>query len=74
MKQLPDVGFLRLKQIIGDGDEVEPLIPISKSTWWAGVNSGRYPPPVKLSTRTTAWRVEDIRALIGRLSEEDDDE
>ena len=29
-----------------------------------GVKSGRYPLPVKLGPRITAWRVEDIRALI----------
>jgi prophage regulatory protein len=39
-------------------------IPVSKSTWWAGVRSGRYPKPVKLGPRITAWRIEDIRALI----------
>ncbi|HXD35423.1 MAG TPA: AlpA family phage regulatory protein, partial [Rhodanobacter sp.] len=33
-------------------------------TWWNGVRSGRFPKPVKLGPRTTAWRVEDIRALI----------
>jgi predicted DNA-binding transcriptional regulator AlpA len=37
---------------------------VSKSTWWAGVKSGRFPKPVKLGPRTTAWRVEDIRNLI----------
>ena len=41
-------------------------IPVSKSTWWQGVKTGRYPQPVRaLGTRITAWRVEDIRALIG---------
>jgi prophage regulatory protein len=39
-------------------------IPVSKSTWWAGVKDGRFPKPVKLSTRVTAWRVEDIRDFI----------
>ena len=39
-------------------------IPVSKSTWWARIKSGRYPKPVKLSTRITAWRVEDIRSFI----------
>lgn len=43
---------------------IAPIIPICKSTWWAGVKSGRYPKPVKLSERTTCWRVEDILALI----------
>ena len=57
---LPAVGFVRLASIIGP----KGPIPVSKSTWWAGVKSGRYPKPVKLGPRITAWRVEDIRALI----------
>lgn len=54
---LPAIGFVRLCNIL-------QLIPISKSSWWAGVKSGKYPQPVKLGPRTTAWKVEDIRALI----------
>jgi predicted DNA-binding transcriptional regulator AlpA len=68
MNQLPETGFLRIKQIIGNPDAKPPIpavIPVSKSTWWAGVKSGRYPQPVKkLGQRITAWRVEDIRTLI----------
>ena len=67
MYQLPEIGFLRLRQIIGDADAdppVPPIIPVKKSCWWAGVKSGRFPKPVKLGPRITAWRVEDIRALI----------
>jgi prophage regulatory protein len=57
---LPEIGFVRLPLVIA------PLgpIPVSKSTWWAGVRSGRYPKPVKFGPRITAWRVEDIRELI----------
>jgi len=55
-----ETGFLRLVSIIGPNGP----IPVSKSTWWAGVKSGRYPQPVKLGPRITAWRVEDIQALI----------
>jgi predicted DNA-binding transcriptional regulator AlpA len=57
---LPETGFLRLKHILA------PLgpIPVSKSTWWAGVKDGRYPRPVQLGRRITAWRVEDIQKLI----------
>ena len=64
---LPQTGYLRLPQIIGDSRAEPPIpaiIPVSKSTWWAGVKSGRCPRSVKLSTRITAWRVEDIRKLI----------
>ncbi|GAM09350.1 hypothetical protein OR1_01625 [Geobacter sp. OR-1] len=47
-----------------------PLIPVSKSTWWAGVKSGRYPAPVHhLGQRITAWKAEDIRSFIERSSE-----
>ncbi len=65
---LPDTGLLRLWQILGDRRRgVPPIIPISKSSWWAGVKSGKYPKPVKLSARCTCWYVEDIRKLIGRM-------
>ena len=57
---LPSTGFLRLTSILAPRGP----IPVSKSTWWAGVKDGRYPKPVKLGQRITAWRVEDIRALI----------
>ena len=56
--ELPKAGFIRLSTLL-------QIIPVSKSTWWAGVKSGRYPQPVRtLGARITAWRVEDIRALI----------
>ena len=68
MNHLPETGFLRLSQIIGNPKAKPPIpavIPVSKSTWWEGVKSGRYPQPVRtLGRRITAWRVEDIRNLI----------
>jgi len=69
---LPEIGFVRLPQIVGDRSAdppIEPLIPISKSGWWQGVREGRYPKPVKLGPNTSAWRVEDIRALIKKIGE-----
>jgi hypothetical protein len=68
--QLPATGYLRLNQILGNAKAQPPLIPIipvSKSTWWQGVKSGRYPQPVKLGPRTTAWRAQDIRNLCAKL-------
>ena len=58
--ELPSSGFVRLPAIIAP----KGPIPVSKSTWWAGVKVGRFPKPVKLGLRITAWRVEVIRALI----------
>ena len=67
--QLPETGYLRVAQIVGDPNADPPIpaiIPIGKSTWWAGVRSGRFPGAVKLGPRTTAWKVEDIRAWMAR--------
>jgi len=50
-------GLLRLSQVL-------QLIPVSSTTWWDGVRSGRFPQPVKLGERATAWRADDIRALV----------
>lgn len=69
--ELPPVAFLRLKQIIGDSEATPPipaLIPVGERTWWEGVAAGRYPRPVKLAPRVTAWRVEDILELIARMA------
>jgi predicted DNA-binding transcriptional regulator AlpA len=67
MIQLPETGYLRLTQIVGDpksNPAIPPIIPVSRSTWWAGVRTGRFPQPVKLSPGITVWRVEDIRTFI----------
>ena len=53
-------GYLRLPDVLR-------LIPVSKSSWWLGIQRGVYPKPVKLSARTTAWRVADIQMLIDRI-------
>jgi predicted DNA-binding transcriptional regulator AlpA len=61
MDSIPESGFLRLPQVLS-------VIPLGKTSWWEGVRTGRFPKPVKLSARCTAWRVEDIRELIKDLS------
>ena len=57
LPQLPEEGYARLPQVLA-------AFPVSRSTWYNGVQSGKYPKPVKLGARTVAWRVSDIRALI----------
>lgn len=69
--QFPETGFLRIWQIIGDKKANPPIpaiIPISRSSFLAGVKSGKFPQPVKLGERTTAWRVEDIRNLVNSFA------
>ena len=75
MSTLPETGFLRLSQILGDkraDPPIPPLIPICRSNWWAGVKSGKYPKPIRLGARTAIWRVEDILALIEEIGREQD--
>lgn len=72
MKSLEHTGFLRLYHIIGNphaNPPIPPIIPVSKSTWWAGVRSGRFPKSVKLGPRITVWRVEDIKELLNQNEE-----
>lgn len=54
-------GFLRLPEVL-------KLIPVSKSTWWNGIRTGRFPKPVKLGPNTSAWRAEDIQNLISTMA------
>jgi len=62
---IPEEGFLRLPDIIGDPAKGKPpIIPVGKSTWWAGVKAGRFPQAIKLGAKTTVWRARDILALV----------
>lgn len=59
--------LLRLRDIIGNPNTsppIQPIIPVSRSTFLAGVKSGRYPKPFKLGPRVTVWRVEDLAPLL----------
>lgn len=62
--ELPAFGFVRLKQVISPRGP----IPVSRSTWWAGVRSGRFPKPVKIGPRSCAWDVNGIRELVASIS------
>jgi predicted DNA-binding transcriptional regulator AlpA len=61
-KNMPQAGLMRLPEVL-------KYIPVSKSTFWAGVKSGRFPAPIKLTARTTAWRVRDILDFIEQLGQ-----
>lgn len=60
----PRVIFLKLPEVL-------KLIPVGRSTWYAGLKSGRYPKPIKISQRSIAWRLEDIQKFINNLKNED---
>lgn len=59
------LGFYRIWQICGDPKRgIDPIIPIGRSTFLAGVKSGKYPKSYKLSEKTTVWRKTDIEKLV----------
>jgi len=62
-QEMQNTGFLRFPQ-------VQQRFPVSKSVWYDGIKSGLYPKPVKLSARTSAWRVSDIDALVEKVGGE----
>jgi prophage regulatory protein len=47
-------------------DQVLVRVPISRATWYAGIRDGRFPPPVKLGARISAWRERDVLVLLDR--------
>jgi prophage regulatory protein len=57
LTELPQTGLLRIKQVLR-------FVPVSRSNWWGGVKTGKYPKPMKLSERVTVWKASDIRDLI----------
>lgn len=66
--ELPAMGYVRLKQILGDKKSdppVPPVVPVSKSTWWEGIRKGRFPEPCyPFGPRIACWDVRKIRNLI----------
>ena len=54
--------LLRLEQVL-------ERIPVSKSTWWAGVRSGRFPESIRMGERCTMWQESDIDAWMEKISE-----
>lgn len=70
VSKIQKTGFLSLRQIIGDRKtNTPPIIPVGATTWWNGIKSGRYPKGIKISARRTAWRIEDIQALLTSFDE-----
>lgn len=63
--------FMRLREILGDPKQGIPaIIPVSRTTWYEGVKQGKFPAPVQLTERTTAWRSTDIEELVERLAKQ----
>jgi prophage regulatory protein len=55
-----NICLYRLPQVLA-------RIPVSKSSWFAGIQAGRFPRGLQLGPRTTVWRSDDIDSLIKNL-------
>jgi len=67
MDRIKNDYMYRQKQILGDPKAtppIDPIIPVSPSTWWKGIKTGRFPEGIKISSRVTAWRGSDLRRVI----------
>ncbi len=55
----------RLSELIPHKDSSKKrILPMSRSTWYKGISEGRYPKPIRLGPRTSAWKESDIYKLI----------
>lgn len=55
---LPATGYVRMAQVAG------PIVPVHAATIWRWVRAKKFPQPVKLSERVTAFKAEEIRARL----------
>lgn len=62
-RKFPEFGLVRLAEIVSPNG----VLAISRSSFLAGVRAGRFPQPVKLGPRTTAWHAAEIRAFVAAL-------
>ena len=62
-------AYLRASALIGSPatstrSAVVPMVPCSRSTLKRWVREGKFPAPVKLGDRMTAWRASDVTAWL----------
>ena len=68
--ELPNSAFIREAQLVQSPKRPERTapLPFSAPTLWRMVKESRFPKPVKLGPRVTAWRVSDVRAWMAKQS------
>lgn len=52
---VPHDGYMRAAQL------VPHVLPISRATLFRWVKDGKFPAPVKLGEKVSAWRAQDVR-------------
>lgn len=60
---LPETGYVRLPSVLA-------VYPVSKSKLYSDIKEGKFPPPVKLSERISAWDVGTLRRHLESIGRE----
>lgn len=60
-KDMQGDNLLSLKDVL-------EIVPISKSTWWAGTSDGRFPKPIKIGRRSL-WLESEVLQSIEKFKE-----
>jgi predicted DNA-binding transcriptional regulator AlpA len=45
---------------------IAPLVPVSAATVWRWVKEGKFPEPVRIGSRITAWKAADVQAWLAK--------
>ena len=59
-KRLPEPGYSRLPTVLS-------IFPISRSRWYAAIQTGHIKRPVKMCECTAAWSNEYLNGLLDRI-------
>ncbi len=60
---LEQAGFLRIEDVLS-------VFPVSRASWYAGIQEGKYPKSEPLGPRARGWRKSDIKQLIDGISKD----
>jgi prophage regulatory protein len=60
IEDLPKSGYIRLPEVL-------TLLGISRSTFYTGIKTGKYPKPVKIGKRVSTWKAGEIKTLATKL-------
>jgi prophage regulatory protein len=62
---IPSTGFLSINQITSCKAQGRVgILPVARSTWIKGVESGQFPKPVRFGARLVLWKAEDVRLVV----------
>ena len=65
----PENRMIRINELASHKGQ-RGLIPVSPATLWRWVKAGKFPEPIRLSDRVTAWEAAKVNAWIQSQSSE----